>query len=358
MTPEMLTPDEIEKAAQLVRQGRLVAFPTDTVYGVAALADEGFDSVPLREFKGGRQGPFSLHFGGTSEALAVANPQGILEPQALRRLTPRGVTVIVADEHTGRGLGCRVVRHDVGSKFLSSVGRPVVATSANLHGTPPLNDPREIARLPGLDAVIDSGALPDRPASTLVRMLPSGLEILREGAVPRDELAGLFTMKVEFVCLGNLNRSAFAKGLAYAVQQWWRRRVGRYVPAFEFYSSGLIAAPDTSPPPGMIQAARACGVDLGGHRPTRFDPARCARADVAIAMGEDVFDEVRRAHPDALCWDIHDPMGGPPEGYERTAGEVRQAWLAALARLPCIRDADDALEADYLKVFSGQGGQP
>jgi tRNA A37 threonylcarbamoyladenosine synthetase subunit TsaC/SUA5/YrdC/protein-tyrosine-phosphatase len=324
---------------------------------VGALADADHDSATLRAFKGGRPEPFSLHLPDREAAHRAVNPQGLVEYAALN-LTPHGVTAILADERTGKGIGCRVVTHEVGRKFLAAVGKSVVATSANEHGQPPLRDPERIAALPGIDAVLGDGVLPERPASTVVRALPSGLEILREGAVPRDELAGLFCMSVEFVCLGNLNRSAFAHHFAEAVQDWWGMQIENSVPAFEFRSSGLIASPRVRSPQPMIEVAKRYGVELADHIPTHFDPARCAEADYAVAMGPDVHDTVMNANPRTIAMHVLDPMGGPQVSYETTAREVRRLWLRQLARFPHIRESDATLEAEFEKLFSGTGDSP
>ena len=96
MPAEILKPDEFEKAAKLLLQGKLVAFPTETVYGVGALADADHDSATLRAFKGGRPDPFSLHLPDREAAHRAVNPEGLVEYAALN-LTPHGVTAILAD---------------------------------------------------------------------------------------------------------------------------------------------------------------------------------------------------------------------------------------------------------------------
>ncbi|MBZ0135886.1 MAG: Sua5/YciO/YrdC/YwlC family protein [Planctomycetes bacterium] len=355
MGAKILGADQVDEAARLLRAGKLVAFPTDTVYGVAALADAGFHSANLAAFKGGRPEPFALHAPDVESALRFVGDLHELERHAVTGLCPRGVTVIVAQGPQQKGLGLRVVRHDVGSEFLSGAGAAVVATSANVHGQPPLRDPGKIAELPGLDAVLDAGELPERPASTVVRLLRCGVEILREGAVSRDKLGRLFTRSVEFVCLGNLNRSAFAHRLLEAMQAWYADRLTAFVPGYSLASSGLIARPTARSPRPMQAAAAANGVDLKAHRPTRFVASRVANADLAISMGADVADEVRAASAPAQCWSVLDPMGGSERGYFETAAQVRAHMETLLARTARIRESDDALEAGFEKLFSRPG---
>lgn len=367
MTAEILDHSGLQRAAELLRAGRLVAFPTDTVYGVAAvptawaevepadprsveieLGDDP-DSVYLRAFKGGRREPFSLHCGGVNSALAFVSPRTGLEEFAVRELGPRGATVVLRWHR--RSLGVRIVNHPLGSAFLEACGVPVLATSANLHGQPTLNDPREIARLPGLAAVLDGGVLPPRAASTVLRMLPSGLAVLRQGALAMPELARLFTRDVHFVCVGNLNRSAFAQRLLSSMQDWLAARVPAFVPAWRPASSGVAGNPRQGVPQPMLEAARAHGVSLQGHVPARFDPA-APRQGLRVAMGDDLAGLVPGAD---LNLHVDDPMGGPAPGYARCAREI-------LTRLHFNLMADwapaqdEALESEFRKVFLGNGG--
>lgn len=318
MAPKILKPGQLEEAAELILRGGLVAFPTNTVYGVAALADEAFSNERLRAFKGGRAERFSLHCGSVESALSYAGPLNAPEEFALRALTPNGVTLVVAAGDAS--LGVRVVSHEIGSALLEAVPAPVIATSANPHGQPPLNDPQAIAAL-GVDAVLDGGVLPERPASTVVRLLPCGFEILRQGAMGPVDLAAVYTRSIQFVCLGNLNRSAFAHHLLESMQQWLAGNIGPFVPAYLPSSSGLIARSRNRPPAEMQQAASEYSVGLGGHTPSLFDPSELP--PLCVAMGNDVEPHVAEHSPrDLLSWDVEDPMGQPAGVYARTAKQV------------------------------------
>lgn len=351
-------PEHVEECARILRDGGLVAFPTDTVYGVAALADSDLHSAKLQAFKGGRREPFSLHLPDVDSALKLATPLAGLEQHAVKSLGPRGVTVIVAHGAENSGLGLRIVQHESGSRFLKLAAAPVVATSANLHGQPPITEPARIAELPGLDAVLDAGPLPVRPASSVVRLLRCGLEVLREGAVNSADLQRLFTRSIEFVCLGNLNRSAFAHRLLEAMQSYYSEQLAQFVPAYELFSSGLIAHPQSRSPRGMQKAASACNTDLSGHTPTRFRPSASVGRQL-VSMGDDVWAEVHAVDKAAHRWNVLDPMGGPAKDYVTTTRQVRAQIQALLARTSAVRPDDAALEAGFDKLFSSvTGDQP
>lgn len=338
MPARILKPQEAPEAARILRAGGLVGFPTDTVYGIAGAADGALDNAALRALKGGRAEPFSLHAGDVESALRCAGRLGPVESRLARRLAPRGVTLVVAPQGLPRSLGLRVVQHECGSQFLLACGSPVVASSANLHGQPVLNDAAAIAALPGVAAVLDAGPLPQRPASTVARVLPAGLQVLREGALPGPELAARCATRLLFVCLGNLNRSAFAHGLLRALQAQLAG-LPRLVPLFAVQSRGTIAHPAMAVPDEMLAAAAARGVDLSSHGPRRLAEADVAAADIVVAMGDEVVADLP---PGALNLRVPDPMGGEAEDFARCARTVACRLRESLLPRWAVTDAADA----------------
>lgn len=357
MAAPILDSTRVAEAAAALRAGKLVAFPTDTVYGVAAMCDGGAlgdnpDSTTLRAFKGGRAEPFSLHCGSVERALGLLGERPAAEIHALRALTPRGLTLVL--RWRSRSLGVRVVQHPVGSAFLEAANLPVLATSANLHGSPSLLSAAEIARLPGVDLVLDGGALPQRPASTVARLLPAGIQVLRKGALHGTELASALERTVQFICLGNLNRSAFAAALVDAMQSWLAARLDGFIPAWRVYSSGLIAHAAQRVPPHMVDAAASRGVSLGQHVPARFDAAQASQ-DLLVAMGDDVAQAVETvARAEYMNLHVEDPMGGPADGYVQAAAHIARGLRQSLLGQWAPQGAADArLESEFEKLFSG-----
>jgi tRNA A37 threonylcarbamoyladenosine synthetase subunit TsaC/SUA5/YrdC/protein-tyrosine-phosphatase len=356
MTATLFGPDEWPEAAEWLRQGRVVAFPTDTVYGLGAVAAQDLaargsaasspDSEALRRAKPGRSAPFSLHCGSVETAIREHGALSGGDEHALRALAPHGVTV-VARWHDG-SVGVRVVEHELGARMLEAVDMPVLATSANEPGKPPLRDPTEIAKLPGVDAVLDAGVLPERPPSTVVKLLPCGVQVLREGAMNSGEVGLRLERHVHFVCLGNLNRSAFAHHLLHEAQEWLKLHVPGLIPAWRVTSSGLVARGDTRPPPHMIRAAAAYGVELTEHVPVRWAGSD---AELVIAMGDDVYSGVRKERDDALNWRVEDPMGKEPAAYERSAAYTTQRLRYLLAQWAITGPQDAAGDAEFRLRF-------
>ncbi len=192
MDTELLRADrreDVRRAALLLRQGRIVGFPTDTVYGLGARADDAQAVQELRRLKGRAAGkPFAVLVSSAAEA----RRHGAFG-RAARRLAeafwPGPLTLVVPDGRGGDvGLRCPDCRPTL--ELLRLVGSPVAAPSANLSGQPPATTCDEVIRSFGgkVAAVLDGGPCSLRTPSTVVRVLEEDIEVLRQGALSLDEL--------------------------------------------------------------------------------------------------------------------------------------------------------------------------
>lgn len=349
MPARIIKPDQWSLAVECLTAGGLVAMPTDTVYGVFGIADADLDCARLREFKGGRKEPFSLHVESPEAALGFLADLDELSQRAVRELTGRHVTVIVAQP--ARSVGIRVVGDEHCSRVLTEVARPVVASSANHHGRATLNAPTKIATLDGVDLVLDGGSIAEGAASTVVRVRSWGLEILRHGAMSDQELRDRVTRRVEFVCLGNINRSAFAEALLARVNELNEQYLDTFVPFWAPTSSGLIGHLQGGSPPGMLRAADAFGCRdyLAARTPRRFDGQ--SGADMYISMGNDVAETVAEAKGEVRAWQVTDPMGGKDDLYVHTTRQVAQLLTGGLKAETAL---NEELEKELDRLFQGE----
>jgi L-threonylcarbamoyladenylate synthase len=178
----------LTRAAQLIRGGGVVAFPTDTVYGLGAAAD---DEVARRRIYRIKGRPVGLQL-----ILMVAAESQLegwvhLDSRAealVRRWWPGPLTLIL--HATGGGtLGVRIPRHKVALELLRAAG-PLMTTSANLHGKDPALTATEAGALNGVAAVLDGGVAPGGTASTVLDLTGPEPHVLREGAIAAPELLG------------------------------------------------------------------------------------------------------------------------------------------------------------------------
>jgi len=186
----VLKPDRegYTRAAQLLRGGGVVAFPTDTVYGLGAAADDELAQKRIYAMKNRPVGmPLILMVAARSQLEGWVHIDARAEA-VIERWWPGPLTVIL--HATGGGtLGVRIPQHEIALELLRASG-PLMTTSANLHGDEPAMTADEAGQVPGLAAVLDGGRAPGGTASTVVDMSGPEIHILREGAIPAAHLLG------------------------------------------------------------------------------------------------------------------------------------------------------------------------
>ncbi len=176
------------RAAQLVRRGAVVAFPTDTVYGLGASADDEVARRRIYQIKGRPVGlPLILMVAAESELEGYVHVDSRAEAM-MHKWWPGPLTLILHAKGGGT-LGVRIPRHKIALDLLRHTG-PLMTTSANLHGREPAMSAQEAGTLSGVMAVIDGGAAPGGTASTVLDLTGPEPHVLREGAVPTPELLG------------------------------------------------------------------------------------------------------------------------------------------------------------------------
>lgn len=199
---ERLVDDDagMSRAAALLREGRLVAFGTETVYGLGADATSNAAVASVFDAKGRPHfNPLISHYPDADAAFAhVAAPEAAVRlaalfwPGPLTLVLPRRVTCPVA-LLAGAGLetlAVRVPAHPAALRLLRAVGRPVAAPSANRSGeVSPTTAEHVLAGLDGrIAAVLDSGPCAVGVESTVLDLSAGAPFLLRPGGVPLDAI--------------------------------------------------------------------------------------------------------------------------------------------------------------------------
>ncbi len=201
LATEAVTDDSaaIERAARLLAAGGLVAFATETVYGLGANAASGAAVARLYEAKGRPAfNPLIAHVADAATAQALARFDAAATrlaaafwPGPLTLVLPRRPDCPVADLATAGldTIAVRVPAHPVAHAILAAFGGPVVAPSANRSGhVSPTTAAHVLADLRGrIDLVVDGGPAPMGLESTIVACL-GGPVLLRPGALARAEI--------------------------------------------------------------------------------------------------------------------------------------------------------------------------
>jgi len=183
-------PTALADAAEILRRGGLVAFPTETVYGLGADATNPKALARLNQVKGRPPDkPYSLHLYSVDQMRTLVPVIPPLAARLMERFWPGPLTIVMPGPR-GDTLGFRLPDHPIAQAFLKACAVPVVAPSANRSGHPPPTDAAEVLEaLNGdLDCVLDGGPTRLGRESTVVEVVNNRLEIRREGAIAKEAI--------------------------------------------------------------------------------------------------------------------------------------------------------------------------
>ncbi len=192
---------QVRLAIDILRDGGVVAFPTDTVYGLGAsfLIDHAVERI-YRVKKRPRNLPLPLLLSDISQLENVAGDIPQIAWILAQRFLPGGLTLVlpkatsVPDAIATSGtVAVRVPNHPIPIEIVRGLGSPITGTSANLSGRPSALTADEVGEQLGdsVDFIIDGGRCPGGVESTVVDLTTKPPTVLREGAIPREAIEKL-----------------------------------------------------------------------------------------------------------------------------------------------------------------------
>ena len=341
ISPRKTEGKSIRSAVDVLRGGGIVAFPTETVYGLCVDPSNEEAVRRLYAVKGRDADKGCAYLLGEAEDVERLTPCWPRPAQRLaRQFWPGPLTLVVPDGSGGR-VGLRFPAVPVARALARQFGGPLLQTSANLSGQPAaLNAAGILRALPGgVDLLLDAGKAPGGVSSTAVACEGVTFEVLREGAIPIAEIESVAVERIVVVCTGNICRSptgAFMlRDIAAQRLECPAEDLARH--AFKFSSCGTHgwhAAPAT---PEAQKAAKQLGYDLSAHTSRPLDLAILGTADRVWCMDAEHRAELGsyfQDRPEALRMfdpageDVADPYGRSMRFYRKTARRIEE-----LARL-------------------------
>jgi L-threonylcarbamoyladenylate synthase len=185
-------PSHIAQAAEQLRAGAVIAFPTDTLYAVAVRAADPVAVARLYEVKhrpSAQPMVWLVLNKAQVERFAVVSAAAA---ELMARFWPGPLTLVLPARilTDGPTIAVRAPNHDVALALLRSLGEPIASSSANQAGAPPPVDAEQV--IAGLrdriDLVLDGGPCRIGQPSTILDLSGATPRILRQGAIPASEL--------------------------------------------------------------------------------------------------------------------------------------------------------------------------
>jgi tRNA threonylcarbamoyl adenosine modification protein (Sua5/YciO/YrdC/YwlC family) len=346
----------IKEAAKIIDAGGLVAFPTETVYGIACRV-EPKSLQRLNEVKGRRpEKPYTLHIGRKEDVAEYVPVVGLRAKKLIEKLWPGPLTIVfelkpeqikaqrakLAKEvfenlYKNNFIGIRLPDDTIAATLLQAASYPVVAPSVNMADQPPATDAEQVlANFGGkLDMVLDAGPSRYKKSSTIVKMGVYDLQMLREDVYTSEQVREAATIQFLFVCSGNTCRSPMAVGI---LRKYLAEKCGCPLDRVEEKGYKILSAGTMGiiGMPATIQAIAACearGVDITKHRSLALSRELIEQSDVIYAMSRFHLMQIVSMCPNATercsllaeTVDIPDPIGQSMEVYENVASVIEKA---------------------------------
>jgi len=194
--------ESYKESAEIIRRGGVIAFRTDTFYGLGADPLNASAVQAIRELKGREEtNPILVLISDLSEIDRFIAHQSELFKTVANRFWPGALTLVGAaraelptELTAGTGtIGVRLPNHENARALVRACGGALTATSANVSGQPPARNAEDVRKYfdSGVDLIVDGGEVTATQASTVLDLSGERARMVREGAVTSKELEGV-----------------------------------------------------------------------------------------------------------------------------------------------------------------------
>jgi len=190
--------EQVKKGVKILKAGGIVAFPTDTVYGLGADAFNSKAVERIYEVKNRpKHIPFPLLISDLSQISTIAAPASQVALFLAKHFWPGGLTLILhktaslptylTNQST---IAVRIPNHPIPLALIQGLGKPIIGTSANISGKLNNLTISKVKQQLGdkVDLIIDGGKCPNGSESTIVDITGEMPAILRQGIIPKHEI--------------------------------------------------------------------------------------------------------------------------------------------------------------------------
>jgi tRNA threonylcarbamoyl adenosine modification protein (Sua5/YciO/YrdC/YwlC family) len=348
---------KIAHAAEILRSGGLVSFPTETVYGLGADARNPEALARLARIKGKLDGKnYPLLVSSVRQAEEVGGGLSRIARKLARIYWPGPLTLVIPRSGGGT-TGVRLPEHPVARSLLAQCRFPISAPNATLRvrnpqpsrGTSGERQPSRVlcegltaaqvrATFDGhIDMILEGNPAPKGKLSTVVEVSENSVTVQREGSIREIDVLHSAAPTILFVCTGNTCRSPMAAGLCRAALVDYFRLDAAPI---RVLSAGTAAGAGHPAHPYAVAAMNEIGLNISEHRTSQLTPELVDSADWIFTMTKQHRDSIIEFMPIAADRvrliskdnnDIIEPGGRAVERYRRCRDKLASCLQHVLA---------------------------
>lgn len=341
----------VARGSQMLRDGKIIILPTETVYGAAGLLASADARGRLHALRASSSA-FVPHVADRKDASQFLGTVSKLAQRMMLKLWPGPVALMfdvpadrqqevasslgldVSELFTEGRITLRCPDHELAREVIAAAGGPVILSGAvGRNGAARSVDELTTDAPSQVDLIIDTGTTAYSKPSTIVHVQDDSWRIVRSGIYDQRIIQRMLQTTLLFVCSGNtcrspmaeaLARTAIAKKLGVAESQLDSRGV-------QVLSAGTFAFPGSKATRQAAEAVSELGSDLSNHRSRPLSVELIHQADMVLAMSRDHAAAVMSLVPSASekvalldpSGDIDDPIGSDLSVYRSLAGKMQ-----------------------------------
>lgn len=355
---------KIKRAAQFLDAGRLVAFPTETVYGIACKPEpqplNRLDEIKHRKL----QKHYTLHIPDKNELKKYVPTTRLKEKKLIEKAWPGPLTIVfqlndadmkrIQDSlekpvfeslYKNNSIGIRCPDNAIATGLLKQTKSAVIGTSANSTGEQPATEPQKVLkRFEGkIELLLDGGPCKYKENSTVVKIGNKTPEVLRPGVYSAADLEKMSIIRFLFVCSGNTCRSPMAEAIfrKYLSKKLHLKVDDLEKTGYKLSSAGTLGTAGSPATAEAIATCAAKGLDIKYHTNSALSVKLIEESDFIFVMSRRHKNQITSTCPLAAkkCLllaedaDIPDPIGQPAAFYQNCAELIEKAVKQRIGEL-------------------------